>query len=1031
MKKISFFFLFYSLFFLLHARDYFQQEVNYTIRVKLDDVQHNLDAEIEIEYINHSPHELSFIWFHLWPNAYQNNYTPLAKQLIAEGNKEFYYAKKNERGWIEGLDFKVNGQKIKTEPGESIDIIKLLLNVPLKPGEKITISTPFRVHIPLGIFSRLGHIGQQYQITQWYPKPAVYDQYGWHPMPYLNQGEFYSEWGKFDVLITIPENYVVGATGDLVNGEKETAWLNKKAEETKTMEKFSYDTAFPASSSKWKTLHFHQENVHDFAWFADKRYYVLKEEVTLPHSKRKVECRAMFTGREGNLWKEAAKYVADAVYYYSLWNGDYPYNHATAVDGALSAGGGMEYPNITVIGKMYNARTLERVIAHEVGHNWFYGILGSNERDHAWMDEGINSFNEARYMNVKYPKDETQTTTRVKMSRIEVDIDKILGMGDFDENSLFELGYRFNTVRKLDQPCDFPSAEYTQINYGLMVYGKTAMVFEYLRAYLGTELFDKCAQAYFEKWKFKHPYPDDIKKVYEEVSGKNLSWFFDDILKTTKQIDYKICGFNPKISKWGASNSSALIVKVRNKGKINSPFSISTMKDGKIMNTYWFEGFSEINKIQIPIGDFDQLKIDAENKMLDINRQNNTLKTKGLFKQVEPFNLRTFGLLHNTDKTQLFWVPVMGWNNYNKFMLGAAVYNNLLPEKKLEWTLMPMYGFGNKDLAGGASVNYNMHFGRLFQTVRLGVNALRYAYENEPLTNLNFTKIAPELFIELKKKRLNNSLTQTFRARHVNITKETYQFVQTPSETYLGYDSVYTAFNDLTYVITGKQKFSPWNISANLQQGEEFVKTSLTANYQVALKGKRKSVDIRFFAGIFLIRPDDLSGNYFFQTSGAQGNDDYLYDYVYLGRSEIYPFTSYANGNYTKTEKFISHQFAETDGGFKTYTPLGNSREWMATVNIKSSLPGKIPLKLFADAGFFPGESVTNSNFLYDAGIYFPLIPDVMEIYIPLLFSQDIRDGINNIPSDKEGFKKFIDNVRFTFNIHKLNPFELVRNFSL
>ena len=303
MKKIFFFFLLLSssLIFSQESKTYFQQEVNYKINVKLDDVKNDLNADETLEYINNSPDELTFIWFHIWPNAYKNNNTPLAKQLIEEGNKKFYFAAEQERGWIDGLDFKVNGQAVKTESGASIDIVKLILNTPLKPGDKATITTPFHVHIPIGVFSRLGHIGQQYQITQWYPKPSVYDKYGWHPIPYLNQGEFYSEFGSFDVSITLPKNYVLGATGTMVNGEEETAWLLKNAEETKAILKYNpHDTSFPASSAEMKTLRFTAQNVHDFGWFADKRYHVLHDEVILPHSKNKVDTWVMFTNLYGN-----------------------------------------------------------------------------------------------------------------------------------------------------------------------------------------------------------------------------------------------------------------------------------------------------------------------------------------------------------------------------------------------------------------------------------------------------------------------------------------------------------------------------------------------------------------------------------------------------------------------------------------------------------------------------------------------------------------------------------------------------------
>lgn len=1022
-NNLLFIFLFVFSFSIAQDKAYFQQQVNYTINVKLDDIKHDLNADATIEYINNSPDELSFIWFHLWPNAYKNNETALAKQLIEDGNKKFYFAEKHERGWIDGLDFKVNGQGVKTEAHpEYIDIVKIILNEPLKPGAKTVISTPFHVHIPIGVFSRLGHIGQQYQITQWYPKPAVYDKYGWHPMPYINQGEFYSEWGNFDVFITVPKNYVVGATGDYVDGDEEIAWLNKKAELSKEMEVFPRDTTFPPSSSEWKTLHLHQEKVHDFAWFADKRYYVVKDEVELPYTKRKVTTWGMFTGAEGKLWKQSAKYTADAVYYYSLWNGEYPYNHATAVDGALSAGGGMEYPNITVIGKMNDARSLDRVIAHEVGHNWFYGILGSNERDHAWMDEGINSFNEGRYMDVKYPKDSMQTTAQTKIGGVNVDIGKLLGMGDMDESELFDLAFRFSAMKKLDQPCDFPSAEYTQINYGTVVYGKTAVVFEYLRAYLGTELFDKCAQKYFDEWKFRHPYPDDIKKVYEDVSGKDLDWFFDEIIETTKKVDYKICS----VKKSQCANSftgDCWEVAVKNKGEIASPFSLTTLKDGRPVTTTWFDGIKESGKVNVFAMDFDEVKLDYDKKMPDLNRKNNNYKMHGLCKKTEPFNLKMLGLVHNTDKTQLFWVPAMGWNNYNKFMLGTVIYNNLLPEKKLEWALMPMYGFGNKDLAGGASINYNMHFRKVFQTIRLGVNAERYCYLDESyptsLPNLNYNKIAPELFLEIRKKHLRSSVKQTIRIRNVNIIKETVEGDYSFSPPIYSYDVLNISINDITYKIDNSRKINPCNVSLNIQQEKTFTKASVTGNYSVTLKKKNKSIDLRGFAGFFNSSGSGtyFDGNYRLYTSGGTGAKDYLYDNVFLGRSEY--------------DGFLSHQFTETEGAMKVYTPLGRSADWLTSINIKCPLPGKMPIKLFADFVMIPETVALNQSVLYDAGIYIPLVPNYVEVYFPLLMSKDITDVFKLNNPSVDGFQMYMQMARFTFNIHNLNPFEIVRNLSL
>jgi len=536
-----FFIVFYSCSFLLFSQtkpDYFQQEVNYEIKVKLDDKKHELTANEKIEYTNNSSKSLSFIYFHLWPIAYKKHNTALGKQMLEDGNTALFHAPDSILGYIDQLDFKSNGKKLKWDyiPGND-DICIVSLPEPLLPGKTINITTPFHVKLPKGIFSRLGHMDQAYQITQWYPKPAVFDKNRWHPMSYLDQGEFYSEFGSFDVFITLPKNYVVGATGDLVDGEQELKWLEEKhlaskhffsvedpTEFAKMIDVDSFRVSymdFPPSSSENKTLHYHQENVHDFAWFADKRYNVLKGEVELPHSKKKVTTWAMFTHNESKLWKNSIEYLNDAVYYYSLWNGDYPYKQATAVDGALSAGGGMEYPNVTVIGPSGNDFGLEMVIMHEVGHNWFYGILGSNERDHPWMDEGINTQNNIRYVETKYPN--RKLVGNVSNLPFFVQWFDII---HYPDKSQMDLGYLLSARQNLDQAIEEKSASYLPINYGGIVYGKTGLMFDYLMAYLGEELYDKCMQRYYNEWQFKHPQPEDLREVFEKESNKDLSWFF-------------------------------------------------------------------------------------------------------------------------------------------------------------------------------------------------------------------------------------------------------------------------------------------------------------------------------------------------------------------------------------------------------------------------------------------------------------------------------------------------------------------------
>ncbi|MEO1434818.1 MAG: hypothetical protein AAFV80_04735 [Bacteroidota bacterium] len=198
---------FICLFFLLSGlfanasfgQEYFQQQVDYLISVTLNDSLHEIQGDISMEYTNNSPDQLSFIYMHLWPNAFQDLGTAFAKQRLEDGSTRFYYADQKERGNIDQLDFKVDNKTVNWEyDADHLDIAIIRLNEPLVSGGKITITTPFKVQIPKS-FSRLGHVGQSYQMTQWYPKPAVYDKNGWNPMPYLDMGEFYSEFGNFEV----------------------------------------------------------------------------------------------------------------------------------------------------------------------------------------------------------------------------------------------------------------------------------------------------------------------------------------------------------------------------------------------------------------------------------------------------------------------------------------------------------------------------------------------------------------------------------------------------------------------------------------------------------------------------------------------------------------------------------------------------------------------------------------------------------------------------------------------------------------
>ncbi len=497
--------------------NYWQQEVHYNIRVSLNDSSHTLQGNWQLVYTNHAPDTLTFLWIHLWPNAYQNEQTGFAKQLKSD-KADYNKFRKMESGFIDGLAFSTAGKPLVVLPHPQYnDIIKLVLDRPLFPNDSIKLSTPFRVKLP-GYFSRSGHEGQQYMVCQWYPKPAVYDRKGWHEMPYLDQGEFYSEYGSFEVSITLPEDYVVAATGTL---QTSSEWQKYKAigSENLRQRENNKQVLYSASqNNKTKTLQYSAENVHDFAWFADKDFIIQYDTLQLPNG---VFVDA-FTYHQPNgnpFWKNSISFVKDAVRQYSGWLGDYPYPVVQAVEGpANSNSGGMEYPMVTLITSPdADSAGLDAVITHEVGHNWFYGILGTNERTHPWMDEGLNTYYQFRYEALKYRSN------------------SIFGgmlPAEFKKLPVDEFLARIYTILNTNMPsrapvntasADFPNKE----DYANVVYLKTAIWLFLLERSLGIDVLDTAMKSYFQKWKFKHPYPEDLKHCLEQSSKNGLDAYFN------------------------------------------------------------------------------------------------------------------------------------------------------------------------------------------------------------------------------------------------------------------------------------------------------------------------------------------------------------------------------------------------------------------------------------------------------------------------------------------------------------------------
>ena len=601
---------------------YFQQNVKYNIDVTLNVEEKTYNGIEIITYKNNSNQTLEYIWFHFYPNAYKNNTTKFAKQMELFQKTRFHFSKQDERGYLDLISAKANSKILKWEYKENcIDEIKIYLNEPLKSGEKTTLELQFAGKFPK-MFSRSGYFGDNYFVaSQWYPKVVVFDKFGWHPDSYLHYGEFYGEFGNYDVSITLPKNYVIDATGMLVNNSEEEKFINDIVEQTKKcvqlesekerkefIKKWNEDIAKRSDLTETKTVHFTAKNVHDFAWFTGEDYMIYQTK----HNNG-VLTNVLVQPKNAYSWRNAAKYVEQAIWFYGKEVGKYQYPKASVVDGIIGANGGMEYPMITIINfpNLEFNNLFEIVIAHEVGHNWFYGMLGSNERKEMFLDEGLNSYYEQKYMEHFYGFNNMFYFDKL----LKVDLLDNLG-----EWYYTHIAYGIPVANQTDQPMDIGAGDFTPYNYSISFY-KGRMMLETLRWMIGDDTFKKGITQYFNKWAGKHPTVDDFFSIMSQVSNNNLDKFYDEWFTKITYNDFTIKKKKTKHIKTGYETE----IYIKNKGTMKgmpAPVSLITEK-GDTLEGRW-QGIEKQPVIIKHTSKRKHVAVNLDKKIFETNYLNNS-----------------------------------------------------------------------------------------------------------------------------------------------------------------------------------------------------------------------------------------------------------------------------------------------------------------------------------------------------------------------------------------------------------------------
>lgn len=491
--------------------DYWQQHVHYTIEATLIDSIHTLEGTVSVNYTNHSPDTLREVYFHLYSNAFQHGSMMEERAKAEDAWLQYRFAR---LGPTDEGRYTISNVSVDARPTSfeiTGTIMKVTLPAPLVPGASIQIALPFVEQIPRQT-RRSGWMSDQgvrYSMAQWYPKIAEYDREGWQAQEYVSH-EFYGVWGDFDVTLHVPARFTVGATGECQNPEEAGHGYERIARGEKEGRDEPHSGA--PGMTTWK---FHASPVHDFAWVADEYVHDWKtwnDSVTI-HSIYKPNVAAG--------WQDVLKYTEFALATYSELYGQWPYRNFSTTQ---AGDGGMEYPQLIM-----NSNGGAGLIAHEAGHQWFYGLLGSNETREAFMDEGFTQYIASVEMQRQFGRYLGSDANRSWL-------DWFVPM--FDNKSDNYHSYQSLARAGYEEPLVIPHDWAREgVNAG-QVYMKTLSILNMLQYTLGDSVFARAMKEYYADWHFKHPHLLDFQRVMERVSGTDLDWFFDEWFRTTRTVDY-------------------------------------------------------------------------------------------------------------------------------------------------------------------------------------------------------------------------------------------------------------------------------------------------------------------------------------------------------------------------------------------------------------------------------------------------------------------------------------------------------------
>ncbi|MDA0986703.1 MAG: M1 family metallopeptidase [Bacteroidetes bacterium] len=720
---------------------YWQQQVDYFVETELITSENilnakkgtKLTAKERIKYINNSPDTLNYLVWHLYQNIFK-------KGIFGDNVENIVGRAMTNTTGIIIKKITIANNVVKPEIDKTIMVTQL--PTPLLPKTSIEINVEWEYEVPSVASLRTGSNGNDFGICQWYPQIATYDdQRGWDRDQYYGQGEFYLEYGNWDVKITLPANFIVSATGTLQNlndvlTQDQIKRFNEVSSQkvTQIIPPAETDTMRNYLKNEKRTWHFTAKDVRDFAWAASPKFVW---DATMTNNNVKIyafyfkgndSVYAIYKWREQvtkvSNWDDGANMARHSIEFFSKNYGNYIYPQTTVVEGPVY---GMEYPMFIFAGGGDPfTNSLYGVISHELGHQWYPMMIGSQETNYAFMDEGFNTYITSNAINDRYGK----------FGLLHKDFAKKFGhfFANADARLFNQLQYLNIATAEKEAPLMTHSNVLRSNQFGQIAYAKPATVLYMLKDVLGEDVFNKSMLEYYNRWLLKHPYPEDFYNTIEDVSGQNLDWFWNQWFYKTSKLDLAIGNVK-------SNDKNSTLINFNKLDEAVMPFTLQVKLENDKIYNYRVPVekmmFTDNFNFEVPHSksDISTITIDPDLKLADTERRNNRWPSWSLDNYEFDFGT---GLVNSIfppiDKTVINFFPSLSYNLYDGVELGLNISTKYLSKYNFTETIRYDLKSKQQDII----LNYTKMLDFISPDLTTSVSVLNSDGRNSRSANLNY-----------------------------------------------------------------------------------------------------------------------------------------------------------------------------------------------------------------------------------------------------------------------------------------------------